>query len=185
MTLSNPPDNPEAQRVARHMRMCKEIAEIAMGLAEAAAARAQTDLASNQAAPLAEGEVPAPAPRNPLASALLFTRLCRVIQNAISLENRLAAGLASPAAAPARNDPRRATLRCVIDNAVAGNPNQNTLKRQAFDRLDQALALDPDCEYPAEAIIGPICNDLGIKFDRLPQAAQKHANGSSHMHRRR
>jgi hypothetical protein len=179
ITLLNPPNTSGAERIARHIRMCKEMAEIAMRLAEAAAARAQIDLAATP--PDAQTKKPAP---SPLAAALLFTRLCRVIQTAITLENRLATGQAAPTA-PTRTDPRRATLRCVINNATADTPNANALKRQAFDRLDQALALDPNCEYTADAILGPICTDLGLKYDRPPPAARPHTNGANHHHRRR
>ncbi len=174
ITLLNPPDTSGAQRIARHMRMCKEIAEIAMGLAEAAAARAHIDLAATPP------DAPTQKATPRLASALLFTRLCRVIQTAIAQENRLAAGQTTPT----RSDPRRAALRCVINNAIAGTPNGNALKRQAFDRLDQALALDPECEYSADAILGPICNDIGLKYDRPPPAARPHANGAAHHHRK-
>jgi len=180
ITLLNPPNTSPAERIARHMRMCKEMAEIAMRLAEAAAARAQTDLA----APPPEAPSQKTPPRNNLAAALLFTRLCRVIQSAITMENRLATGQAAPTT-PTKSDPRRATLRCVINTATADTPNANALKRQAFDRLDQALALDPDCEYSADAILGPICTDLGLKYDRPPQAARPHTNGANHHHRRR
>jgi len=162
------------------MRMCKEMAEIAMRLAAAAATRAELDLAATPP----EAPTPKTPPRNNLAAALLFTRLCRVVQSAITLENRLATGQTAPAT-PTKPDPRRATLRCVINNATADTPNANALKRQAFERLDQALAQDPDCEYTADAILGPICTDLGLKYALPTPATRPHANSANHNHRRR
>ncbi len=101
------------------MRLCAELADLAMGLARAAAARTLTDWAEPEqpsltqpAEPQADREPaeshanPAPAPR-PLASrpstpssakpadpAVLFTRLAAIVRDCIALEARLAASAA-------------------------------------------------------------------------------------------
>ncbi len=105
-TTAPPPATEEAERTARHLRICREMADLAIGLARAAAARAERDLATKAASPeLAETDKLTP--RNTPAAALLFARLCQIINNAIVLEARLAKGLSPtiakprPAAAPA------------------------------------------------------------------------------------
>lgn len=82
----------DAERTARHIRLAREMGELAMDLARAATARAKRDLEA-AAPPQTTAETAKPISRNAADPTLPFTRLCRIIQTAIALEARLAAGL--------------------------------------------------------------------------------------------
>jgi hypothetical protein len=142
------------ERTARHLRLCAELADLAMQLARAAAARALTDWAEPEqppaeapsmaaAEPQAHPETaphadPAPTPRRtavhaasnssrkPTDPALLFTRLAAVVRDCIALEARLTAATGAT--------PRAVTLQLRAD------PRRAPL-REAFDR---AIENHPD-----------------------------------------
>ena len=130
---SQPPDAED--RTQRHMRLCAELADLAMGLARAAAARTLADWvepeqpqltqmaeppftqpaepqADREAAPhahpaprLAAGRPATPSSAKPTDPAVLFTRLAAVVRDCIALEARLAAGTAGTSRAPIRPPP--------------------------------------------------------------------------------
>jgi hypothetical protein len=97
------------------MRMCRKMGELALDLLEAAAARAQRDLASEPQQP---AETAKPARRNVPDAAVFFARLCNIVETAIALEARLAKGLTpaipktrpAPAPLPKANAPEHPKL---------------------------------------------------------------------------
>jgi hypothetical protein len=74
----------DAERTARHIRLAREMGELAMDLARAATARAKRDLEA-AAPPQTTAETAKPISRNAADPTLPFTRLCRIIQTAIAL----------------------------------------------------------------------------------------------------
>jgi hypothetical protein len=113
--------NEADERTTRHLRLCAELADLAMQLARAAAARTLTKWAEPQQPPAAETQSvpagatpsdaatasqsdPAPPPRGtsghaattapckPIDPAVLFTRFAAVVRDCIALEARLTAG---------------------------------------------------------------------------------------------
>jgi hypothetical protein len=188
--------------------MCAELADLAMHLARAAAARALTGLAEPEAPPAAPPEAPAPHPTeaaalraqhpepseprdtaphaNPAATrrpyiprlslprptdpALLFTRLAAVVRDCITLEARLAGGLAPPRASTTRAqplpaDPRRDLLREILRRAVEKHPARAALNRDITARLEQHLEADPDQTLHPTEILEKICDEFQIEPD--------------------
>jgi hypothetical protein len=194
-TISPCQPNEAAARTSRHLRQCAELADLAMQLARAAAARTLTDWAepaaphasATQSLPAAEthaacemapraNATPAPAPRGtataasykPTDPAVLFTRLAAVVRDCIALEARLAAGPApSPRAAglSLRADPRRAPLREALRHATENHPDHAELLRETTTRLDEQLANDPDQTAEPAHLFATICNELGVELD--------------------
>jgi hypothetical protein len=189
--ISPIPDESQVERTARHLRMCRELAELGMQLAQAAAQRALRDLQaeppqaepsqvepSQAEAPPAPPPAPGTEPREPRRTtdpAILFTRLAGVVRQAVALEARLTAGPPSPSTphAPAPHappDPRRETLTRALDFITEKLPDRATLRREAAQRIDQELAQDPAAATHTEDILVNICDDLRITpdFSRFP-----------------
>jgi hypothetical protein len=103
--------NEEAERNARHMQLSREMGELAMGLARAVAARAQSEL-SRGVHPPQSAEAAKPFFRNTPEAILHFTRLCKIIEIAIALEARIAKGLS-----PSIPKPRPAAAAAPIAQA--------------------------------------------------------------------
>jgi len=192
--IAPPPPPDAAERTARHLAMCAELADLAMQLARAAAARALADWAdpgqtetteppsTPEAAPHPT-EAPAghPTPRRPTAAprvasprpadpALLFTRLAGVVRDCITLATRLGAAPAAPSGAPARAqplppDPRRPLLAEILTRATATHPDRAALNRGIATRLEEHLEDDPgQTRHPTE-ILDAICAEFHIEPD--------------------
>ena len=170
-TLAEAPSCAEsaAERTARHMRLCRRLADLAMQLAEAAAARAAEAL--DAPAPDRHQD-PADPDAQPLPGthpATLFTRLAGVVRQAIALECRVVAGHAASMAPHTQADPRRAKIRLAIRHATEGRLNRAELRHQADTLLNTELALDPDGTASLPDLLATLCEDLNfrIDYDRL------------------
>jgi hypothetical protein len=181
------PPHEADDRTTRHLAMCAELADLAMQLARATAARALADQAAPEAPPSTQPLEPAPAsgpaahparataPRATLSCprqidpALLFTRLAAVVRDCITLEARLAAGLAPTrgtrprACLPA--DPRRDLLREILRRAIEHHPARAALNREIPARLEQHLEADPDQTLHPTEILEKICDEFQIEPD--------------------
>jgi len=175
--------------------MCAELADLAMQLARAAAARTRADWAEPEVPPTAEptflpaaapqsdpetaphsNPAPAPTPRRVAATApykqtepaLLFNRLAATVRDCIALEARLAAGAAPTTRARTlqlRADPRRAPLREAFDRATEKHPDRADLRRETTTRLDEELTADSDQTLALGNLFFTICDELGIEID--------------------
>ena len=173
-----PPGTDAAERTARHLRMCQELAELGMELARAAAARALRDWATPATPAASPDENPAPEPTPQAAAAktldpgLLFARLSRAVRQSIALEARIAADALVSHRHTHRspNDPRREILRRALHQASAGHPDHAELRRDTDERLDHELAIDPGQHISVPELLATISEDLGIPitYDRLP-----------------
>jgi hypothetical protein len=166
-------------RVARQMRMCRDLAELGMALAQAAAKKALADFAALAQPPAAPA---APVETGPDYTQL-FIRLSSNVRQIMLLEARLDAGVAPPRARaePARPpaDPRRAIIRQALDFAIGNRQDRPALCRAAWDQLDQKLAADPKCESRPAAIIHSILDPMGISvsFAKMPSALRDALTG--------
>ena len=150
------PDETDAERTARHVAVCKRLAELGMMLTRAAAAQATQALAN----PPSEGDPDAPS----LEAVTRFTRLAAGVRRAITLECRIAAG--DTAFAPdTQADPRRAPIRLALRHATRASADRACLREEADEMLDEELAQDPDGFTPPEDILAAICEDLDIGMD--------------------
>ena len=156
--LSAPPRAPEAdaERRARHLDMLREMAELAMEVARAAAAKATS---------------PDPATADAPDPGLTFARATR---QAIALETRIAAGDLPPMraprpardpAAPPAPDPRRTHLRQALHKAAQGEPNRAALRREIDVSIERELGADPEAEIATGEILAKLSNQLGLPFD--------------------
>jgi len=190
-------------RTTRHLAMCAELADLAMQLARATAARALADQAAPEAPPSTQATEPpstqatappSPQPLEPAAAsgpaahparatapratlscprqidpALLFTRLAAVVRDCITLEARLAAGLAPTRGTRPRAslsaDPRRDLLREILRRAIEHHPARAALNREIPARLEQHLEADPDQTLHPTEILEKICDEFQIEPD--------------------
>jgi hypothetical protein len=156
--------------------MCRELAELAMELAQLAAAKARTSLAeAPHAANTGPERAAAPLPRTPktIDPAVLFTRLSRAVQQAVALEARIAGD--APAARqtktpPAstktlRADPRWTIIRDIIKIALEKNPDRREIQREAEARLQEELQADPEQTLTTRQTLQTIIDDVGIEVD--------------------
>ncbi len=178
----------EPARKARHLAMAQELAELGMGLARSAAARATTLFAEEAAAPPpdpAEAPEPPPVtaavPLTPAQShAFTFARLSNAIRQAIALEARIAADAFAPRPAaaarapaqPRRPDARRALLRQALHEAAATEPDPALLRRAIDARIEDELQADPDVTTPVWELLESISADMALTLNlpRLPDA---------------
>jgi hypothetical protein len=164
-------------RVARQMRMCRDLAELGMALAQAAAKKALADFAALAEPPAASA---APAETAPDYTQL-FIRLSANVRQIMLLEARLDAGEAPPRprAARAPADPRRDIIRQALDFAIGNRPDRATVSRAAWDLLDRKLAADPNCETRPAAIIHSILDPMGINVSiaKMPSALRDALTG--------
>ncbi len=172
----------QPERLARHLRLCRELADLAMGLARAAAAQATAaqntpqDAAPDEPQTAEQDSAPPPPPaRNP-DPALSFARLATVVRQVIALEARLAAGYFAPQAptaahaAPKPDDPRRAALQTIIEDVTEKHPSRTIIRREALALADREIAADPEAEATAADILETLCEEIGLHIDyaRLP-----------------
>ena len=187
-----------AERTARHLRICAELADLAMRLARAAAARTLADWAEPEAPPSAEPPLanaaespmaktaeppanPAAAPRRSTATAshkptdpaVLFTRLAATVRDCIALEARLSAGIGAavaPRTRTLRADPRRTPVREAIGASLGNHPDRAEFLREATTRLDEHIAADPGQAIDGADLLVDLCEELGIEINlaRLP-----------------
>ena len=142
-----------------------------MQLARAAAAKALRDW---ETPPEAESTQT----RAPPEPGLVFARLARAVRDAIALEASIAAGpqptrasrstagtQAETAGASGSEDPRRAVLIRVLQEATKFHPRRAEMHRGIIERVDSDLAQDPDYEFPGETILVAISEDLGIEIN--------------------
>jgi hypothetical protein len=182
------------ERTTRHLRMCAELADLAMQLARVAATRTLADWAEDwaedwadpeetPAAPPADREAaelatPTPVPhstasdpgnpssRKPTDPALLFTRLAAVVRDCIALEARLAAGAADTSRAlKLRADRRRVPLCEALHLAIDNHPDRVELNREITTRLDEQLAADPTQTIVPADLLAAICAEFGVVID--------------------
>ncbi len=173
------PDIEIDDRVARQMRMCRDLAELGMALAQAAAKKALADFAALAEPPAAPGAAAETGPDY----TQLFIRLSSNVRQIMLLEARLDAGgapprpRAEPARAPA--DPRRAIIRQALDFAIGNRSDRATLCRAAWDLLDQKLAADPKADMRPAAIIHSILDPMGINVSiaKMPSALREALTG--------
>ena len=96
MNAISPPQRhqDEAERAGHQLTVCRELADLAMELARAAARRTlQAWQAQEEAEPANADKAAGPARRGPNPG-LLFLRFSSAVRQAIALENRIAAGAA-------------------------------------------------------------------------------------------
>ncbi len=182
----------EEERRARHLRMARELAELGMALARAAATQA---LLEWRAPPGGASEPPAPdsTPADTAAEtqaaepaavarprpdhALAFARLSRAVRQTIALEARIAAGdIASPrrhrhpgslGEHPADRRPFPLEGR-LIDQASDADLNRALslgLLRDIAERLDDDPEIEPEDIAAIADTLRRACNDLGIGLD--------------------
>ena len=105
----------------------------------------------------------------PTDPATLFTRLAAVVRDCITLEARLAAGIAaarpSTRASALHADPRRVPLRDALRFVIKNHPDRADLTSDANSRLDAELLDDPDQTIEPGELLSTICNSLGIEID--------------------
>jgi hypothetical protein len=189
------PNQPEpaTERTTRHLRLCAELADLAMQLARAAAARTLADWAEPEDLPPPEPQIapqpephadrePAPvatprraatygartAAARPTDPAILFTRLAAVVRDCIALEARLAAvptATTGNRALQRHADPRRTHLREAFRHITANHPDRAALNRDIATRLDEHLAADPDQTIEPINLLDAICTEFGIELD--------------------
>jgi hypothetical protein len=163
--------------------MCAELADLAMQLARAAAARTLADWAEPEPSPAAEPLLaPAPAPPSPHAvqppptrqaaprahapgtasprqtdPALIFTRLAAVVRDCITLEARLAGGLGAGAAqtSRARFQPLPADPRRSLLREILTRATVNHPDRIALNR-DIAARVEEHLEADPDQTLHPV-----------------------------
>jgi hypothetical protein len=162
-----PGQPPQADpRTTRHLRQCAELADLAMQLARAAAARTLANWAEPEHPPAAAPPTAQVAKQTD--PAVLFTRLAAVVRDCVALEARLAAGSGPAPRAAAlqlRADPRRAPLREAFRRATEHHPDRAELLRETTTRIDEQLAADPDQKVRLANLYFPLCDELGIEID--------------------
>ncbi len=150
------PPKPD-ERTQRHLAICQELAEIGMQLVRAVAQKAMQDWAEE--APEAK------APKKP-DPALTFARLSGVVRQAIALEARIAQGppAQSRRSREKRFDPRRATLKRLVDETTERNPDRKDLLRGAQPVIEDYLADESFAETPIPTLFETICKEAGIEI---------------------
>ena len=173
-----------AERTARHLAMCQELAELGMQMARAAARQAVCAAESAATTP------PRPKRQNP---SLAFARISREIRQIITLENRLAAPAtaaatrgprASPrqprerpepdepikipaalAAEMANPDNRRAVICSVVKQITELHPSRDEIRDRFEKEADSRLAADPNYKIPAGEILIDIADSIGLDIE--------------------
>ncbi len=159
-----------AERTARHLGQCQRLAELAMMLAEAAAARAAIAFAQHPPGPEQADDPTARPPRAP-HPASLFAHLSNAVRAAIRLETRIVAGHAATLSRHTQADPRRAKIRRAIRQATIGRVSRAEIHQDADRMLAAELALDPDGTASLPDLLAPLCEDLRLELDYEKLAA--------------
>jgi hypothetical protein len=154
--------------VARHMRMCRDLAELGMGLARAVAQKAA-------AGPTEATEAPAKPGRKTPDYLQLFVRLAGLLRQLMLLEARLAGGAAPRATAVPRRTPadhRRELIGRALDFAIGDSPERAAARSTARAALEEKLAADPHGQTRPAAMVHAILDPLGISvsFGKMPSA---------------
>jgi len=143
-----------AERAVRQMALCARLADVAVRMAEAAAAAAIAEYTSGLTA----------RPRGAPDHASLFIRFSHAARQAILLEDRIANqrhALTKTASAPAEQHapPAAAGERAPSPSAT----------RLYHERLDTSLALDPNTT--PDEILAILCENVGLAMDQAPPPA--------------
>lgn len=183
-TANATPADDHAEFKAWQTGMIRELAELSMNLARAAAHRAAQDLAEPP-----EPSEPASKPASRLPSkprtdhALTFTRLARAVREAIAVENRIRSDDAPPRpaaprpAAPRPVPPRRAPppadrrrplLRRALHQAAEAEPDRaarNRLRRDIDERIEHELGADLTHDVPIHVILIALLDHFELSLD--------------------
>ncbi len=157
-----PPETAE-ERTQRHLDMCRNMAEMAMDLAQAAAERAMQDWSDEEENP-PDTQAKRPAARKP-DPAQTFVRLTGVVRQSITLEIRIV----NPPQTQARRgrekkfDPRRATLKRLVHETTERKPDRNDLRKGAERTIEDHLADDFYDNTPMPDLFQIICKEAGIE----------------------
>jgi hypothetical protein len=133
------------ERTARHLAMCRRLADLGMQMAEAAAEQA-----------LAQAENPdAPRPKGPDPS-VTYVRLCASVRQSIALEAKILAGPAKTRKTRKRYDPRRPILKRLFKEGTERHHDPAGAAAALMDYAEEALDADPDakrelCEFVFDA----------------------------------
>jgi hypothetical protein len=162
--------------VARHVRMCRDLAELGMKLARVAAEKVLADPAAAAAKPAQKTHGKAP------DGTQLFLRLSSLVRQLMLMEVRLAGGAAPRAtAAPRRTlaDHRRELIGQALDVAIGDSPERASMRDAARATLEEKLAADPHGHTRPAAMIHAILDPLGISVSvgKMPSALREALTG--------
>ena len=182
MFVELPLPRPDAEeRTERHLAMAAKLADLAMQLAQAAAARALRRAAADEEADAA-ALPPKPSRRAGPDPAREFAMLSREVGRLVILEANVAAGWPRSRPGPARDRARspapdrgKARVRKIMQDAIRANPN-GPGREVMLQRIDAALE-DPEVEklIADAAPLGDVVRAIWLGFDvpvdgrRLPR----------------
>ena len=165
----------EEERRQRHLSVCQEIIELGMQLTRATAQRALQ---------AAEEDPPHPTPANtadcapnptqkPRDPNLAFTRISRIVLQAVTLEAQIAAGAFNRATAPRAQAAQaeaellgicayvnRSTVIQGLERLAETHPDRASLHDAIEDAVDESLADHPEDRLPAH--FARACAALGL-----------------------
>jgi len=157
-------DRPETQeeRTARHLRMCRRLAELGMQLAEATAEKAARDMAEEDEVL----ETPKARPKGP-DPALSFARYCTTVRQCIALEARIIAGpKQSGRSRKPPYDVRRNLLKRVFTEGTEKHRDAKEARDILIEAGEEALAADPEGKKQIYDIVWETCAKTGITIDK-------------------
>jgi hypothetical protein len=163
--------------------------EIAEHLAELAGIRAAAQIvAATIPAQTQNPQTPEPAPADPLeASSLeaiapkdtdytvIFTRLARIANASVALEQRLLENTPKPAKSQSNHrvedDSRDLPLARAIDYAAQNHPDRVVINRKAYAVIYVLLLQDPEKKRPIAELYAYVasCVSLTTKFSEIPE----------------
>jgi len=149
----HPPESP-AERAVRQMALCARLADVAVRMAEAAAAAAIAEYTAGLTA----------RPRGAPDHASLFIRFSHAARQAILLEERIANQRHAPAKAASAPAEQHAPPAAAAERAPS--PSATCLYHE---RLDTSLALDPTAT--PDEILAILCETVGLPMDQAPPPA--------------
>ncbi len=159
-------DESDEDRKARHLRTLREITDLGLQIARAAAHKTMAALAEEETPEAAEAPQKRPTSQS---HAGVFARVASEIRQAMALEIRIVAGQPTPKTRRSR-DSRRETLRTVIEYTTESLPNRTQLRTEADTLIEIELLNDPDAETPLTTLLDAIIGELKIPLDcsRMP-----------------
>ncbi len=171
--------------LARRLRICRRMGEIAEHLAELAGIRAAAQIIADTTR--LQTQPPQPTPTDPPeASALeaiapkttdytiIFTRLARIAHTAVALEKRLLEKQPEPAESQiihhVEGDSRDLALARAIDYAAENHPDRVKINRKADALIFVLLYKDPDGERSLPELYDYVASTLSLKtkFSEIP-----------------
>ena len=165
-----PQPQPEAaERITRHLRLCRELIELGMTLARAAADRAIDDIAApppvaaipgSSAAAIAQAQDEAR--RRAPDYGKLFTHLSRAVRQTMLLETHLADGQPTAPVRISQHGP-------ALNTPATPQPDHDTLRRDTVERLDCALAAHANGQIPVDDLLLAISQQFGLGSGPAPQ----------------